>query len=252
MVYTNDLEAWLDRMLQPERFADHAPNGLQVEGRPTVERVIGGVTASLDLIEAAVEARADAVLVHHGWFWKNEDARLRGMKRRRVQLLLKHDIALFAYHLPLDAHAELGNNVQLARVLEIEPEGELQCGTDPSLVLRGRLARPMEAGDFARHIGERLGRVPLHVPGGPEAVRTVAWCTGAAQDYIDIAARAGVDAYVTGEASERTTHAARESGIHFYAAGHHATERYGVEALGRRLAAALGIDFRFVDIDNPV
>ena len=251
MVSLYDLETFLEGLLAPDRFADYAPNGLQVEGRPEVARIVGGVTASLALIEAAVDARADAVLVHHGWFWKNEDARVRGMKRSRLRLLLQHDISLFAYHLPLDAHEELGNNAQLARVLGIERAGALDGGAQPALVLHGRLAVPAAAAAFAHHIAERLGRAPLHVAGGPETIRTVAWCTGGAQDYIELAARAGVDAYISGEISERTTHVARESGIHYFAAGHHATERYGVQAVGARLRERLGVDFRFVDIDNP-
>lgn len=252
MVKLNDLETYLDHLLAPGRFADYAPNGLQVEGRPEVERIVGGVTASLALIEAAVDAGADAILVHHGWFWKNEDARVRGMKRGRLRLLLQHDIALFAYHLPLDVHAELGNNAQLARVLGIECVAALDTGAPPALVLHGRLPAPAAPEALALHIAGRLGRAPLHIAGGPGAVRTVAWCTGAGQDYIEAAARAGIDAYISGEVSERTTHVAREAGIHYFAAGHHATERYGVQAVGDRLRERFGIDFRFIDIDNPV
>lgn len=251
MADLREIEIRLDELLAPDRFADYAPNGLQVEGRAEVARVVGGVTASLALIEAAIAARADAVLVHHGWFWRNEDARVRGMKRARLALLLRHEISLFAYHLPLDAHPEVGNNVRLAHVLGLRIGGALDSGTQPSLLLHGAAPAPLAPADFAAHIAARLGRVPVHVAGGPDRISTVAWCTGAAQDYIEIAARAGVDAYISGEISERTTHVAREAGIHYYAAGHHATERYGVQALGAWLASRFGIDFRFVDVDNP-
>lgn len=252
MATLHDITGFLDELLAPQRFADYAPNGLQVEGAPVVRRVLGGVTASLALIEAAVAADAQALLVHHGWFWKNEDPRVLGMKRRRLELLLRHEISLIAYHLPLDAHPELGNNIRLARVLGLEP-GSAPGSTSglPELVMGGSLPEPLAAEAFAAHIATRLGRVPLHVAGGPPQLRSVAWCTGAAQDYIEDAARAGFDAFISGEISERTTHVAREAGIHYYAAGHHATERYGVQAVGEFLARSLDIEFRFVDIDNP-
>lgn len=246
-----EVTAYLDELLDSHRFRDYAPNGLQVQGREEIARVVGGVTASLELVEAAIAARADAILVHHGWFWKNEDPRIRGGKRRRLQRLLAADISLLAYHLPLDFHPLLGNNVQLARVLDIEIT-QLPAGTgDEPPVVCGRLREPMSAEAFARHLAARLGRAPLHVSGHAGSIATVAWCTGAAQDYIDTAARLGVDAYISGEISERTTHVAREEGIHYYAAGHHATERYGVAALGDALASRFGIEFSFIDIDNP-
>lgn len=251
MVDLGKLETYLDELLAPARYADYAPNGLQVEGRAQIARIVGGVTANLALIEAAVAARADAVLVHHGWFWKGEDARIRGMKRARLALLLKHELSLFAYHLPLDAHAEIGNNVQLAHVLGLSIAGALDTGMQPSLLLHGLAPAPFAPADFAAHIAARLGRIPLHVAGGPDRITSVAWCTGAGQDYIEIAARAGIDAFISGEISERTTHVAREAGIHYYASGHHATERYGVQALGARLAGQFDVDFCFIDVDNP-
>jgi dinuclear metal center YbgI/SA1388 family protein len=250
MAALRDIVALLDELLVPSRYADYAPNGLQVEGAATVTRVLGGVTASLALIEAAVAARAEAILVHHGWFWRNEDPRVLGMKRRRLELLLRHDISLIAYHLPLDAHPEFGNNAALGRMLGLElnaPAAGL-----PELVMCGELPEPLSAADFSALISERLGREPLRVGNGPARISRIAWCTGAAQDYIEDVARAGFDAYLSGEISERTTHIARESGIHYYAAGHHATERYGVQAVGEYLARSFQIDFRFVDIDNPV
>jgi dinuclear metal center YbgI/SA1388 family protein len=249
MAALHDIVALLDDLLEPARYSDYAPNGLQVEGAGTVTRVLGGVTASLALIEAAVEAGAEAILVHHGWFWRNEDPRILGMKRRRMDLLLRNDISLIAYHLPLDAHPEFGNNVSLGRLLGLDRDASVS-GL-PELVMCGELPTPLSAAGFAALIAGRLGREPLHVGNGPAHIRRVAWCTGAAQDYIEAVARAGFDAYVSGEISERTTHIARECGIHYYAAGHHATERYGVQAVGEHLARRLGIDFRFVDIDNP-
>lgn len=245
------LAGYLDELLEIHRFSDYAPNGLQVEGRASIRRVVGGVTASLALIDAAVERGADALLVHHGWFWKSEDPRLRGIRLARMRRLLSVELSLFAYHLPLDAHPVYGNNAQLARVLDIEQEIVSRAPAEPELLARGRLRIPRDPAALARHIEDALGRAPLHVAGEARTIERVAWCTGGAQDYIEAATRIGVDAYISGEISERTTHVARESGIHYYAAGHHATERYGVDALGRHLAEVAGIDFMFVDIDNP-
>lgn len=253
MIALTELADYLDRLLDAGRFADYAPNGLQVEGRAEVRRILGGVSANRELIESALAWNADAIIVHHGYFWRNEDARVCGVKRQRLKALLCGDVSLLAYHLPLDAHAEFGNNAQLARLLDIEITGALPDGRGGSgLLLRGRLAAPVSAEQFGRRIAQRLGRTPLHIAGARAALREVAWCTGAAQDYLEQAAAAGVDAYITGEISERTTHLARETGVHFYAAGHHATERYGVRALLEHLAARFAVETRFIDIDNPV
>lgn len=243
---------YLNNLLDIDRFSDYSPNGLQVEGGADVKRIVGGVTANLELIEAAIDRQADVVIVHHGWFWKNEDPCIRGIKRTRMRLLLGADISLLAYHLPLDVHPLYGNNAQLARILDIDPEpaAEIDHG-GPRLLARGRLREPLGPAAFARHIGGCLGREPLHIAGSAEVINNVAWCTGAAQDFIEAAAQLGVDAYISGEISERTTHFAREAGIHYYAAGHHATERYGIQALGRHLAARYPVDFEYVDIDNP-
>ncbi|MDX5372886.1 MAG: Nif3-like dinuclear metal center hexameric protein [Pseudomonadaceae bacterium] len=240
-----------DRYLNAARIGDYCPNGLQVEGRPQVRRIVSGVTASQALLEAAVEAEADVVLVHHGYFWKGEDARITGMKRRRLQTLLSHDISLLAYHLPLDVHPEVGNNVQLARQLDITVEGPLDPDNPRVVGLLGALAEPMSARDFARRVQEVLGREPLLVE-GQGMVRKVGWCTGGGQGYIDDAIAAGVDLYLTGEASEQTFHSARENGVSFIAAGHHATERYGVQALGDYLARRFAIEHLFVDCPNPI
>jgi len=240
-----------DRFLNAARIADYCPNGLQVEGRPQVRRIVSGVTASQALLDAAVEAEADVVLVHHGYFWKGEDARVTGMKRRRLQTLLGHDISLLAYHLPLDLHPEVGNNVQLARQLEITVEGSLDPENPKVVGLLGSLAEPMTARDFARRVQEALGREPLLVEGAG-MVRRIGWCTGGGQGYIDDAIAAGVDLFLTGEASEQTFHSARENGVSFIAAGHHATERYGVQALGDYLARRFAIEHLFIDCPNPV
>ena len=209
------------------------------------------MTASQALLDAAVEAEADVVLVHHGYFWKGEDARVTGMKRRRLQTLLGHDISLLAYHLPLDLHPEVGNNVQLARQLEITVEGPLDPDNPKVVGLLGSLAEPMTAGDFSRRVQEVLGREPLLVE-GTGMVRRIGWCTGGGQGYIDDAIAAGVDLFLTGEASEQTFHSARENGVSFIAAGHHATERYGVQALGDYLARRFAIEHLFIDCPNPV
>ena len=247
-----ELECLLDQLLEPRQFKDYAPNGLQVEGRAEVRRVVTGVTACQALLDAALELEADAILVHHGYFWGNEAPAIRGMKKRRLQTLLQHDINLYAYHLPLDAHPELGNNAQLARLLDIQVTGPLEQDNPRSLVLTGELAEPLSASEFVTRLQETLGRVPLHCAGGPDEIRTVAWCSGGGQGYLELAAKAGIDAFFSGEVSEQTYHVAREMGTHFFAAGHHATERYGVKALGEWLAREHGLDVTFVDIDNPV
>ena len=240
-----------DRFLNAARIADYCPNGLQVEGRPQVRRIVSGVTASQALIEAAVEADADVLLVHHGYFWKGENPCITGMKQRRLKTLLKHDISLLSYHLPLDLHPEVGNNVQLARQLEITVEGPLDPDNPKVVGLLGSLAEPMTARDFARRVQEVLGREPLLVEGAG-MVRRIGWCTGGGQGYIDDAIAAGVDLFLTGEASEQTFHSARENGVSFIAAGHHATERYGVQALGDYLARRFAIEHLFIDCPNPV
>ena len=251
MVDTPALIEYTDSLLEADALRDYCPNGLQVEGRTRIERLMAGVTANRALLEAAVEWGADALLVHHGWFWKNEPAVLTGMKLRRVRTALDGGFNLIAYHLPLDVHRRYGNNAELGRLLGIETTGQRDAGGVPGLLWHGRLESPLAAGDLAGRIESALERAPLHL--GPEGgtIETVAWCTGAGQDFIDDAAALGVDAFISGEVSERTTHAAREQGIHYFAAGHHATERYGVRALGEHLAHRFELEFRFVDIDNP-
>lgn len=244
-----ELVAYCDQRLAVADFVDCCPNGLQVEAGAAVTRLVSGVTASQALIAAAAAWGADAILVHHGYFWKGEPAPLVGMKGRRLAALFRHGISLLAYHLPLDAHVELGNNRQLGERLEVVDARPV--AGDQGLIWQGELAAPLSSEDFGARVALALGRAPLLVSGGSHAVRRLAWCSGGAQGYIDRAAALGVDAYLSGEVSEPTVHAARELGLHFYAAGHHATERYGVQALGAELAARFGIEHRFVDIANP-
>jgi len=252
MVETRVLVDYCDSLLGVGDFRDYTPNGLQVEGRAQVRRLMAGVTANQPLLEAAAEWDADALLVHHGWFWRNESAVLTGMKGQRVRTALSAGYNLLAYHLPLDVHAHFGNNAELGRRLGLTATGRREAGGVAGLLWHGRPDTPLDAREFAARIETALNRAPLHV--GPDEgglVETVAWCTGAGQDFIDDAAALGVDALVSGEVSERTTHAAREQGIHYYAAGHHATERYGVQALAEHLAGRFDLEQCFVDIDNP-
>lgn len=242
------LVEYLESLLQPAKFRDYCPNGLQVEGRERVARIVCGVTACQALVEAAIERKADALLVHHGWFWKAEDGRITGFRKQRMARLLAHDINLFAYHLPLDAHATLGNNAQLG----------LRCGWsidgrfgDQDIGFVGVPPAPTLAGDLARHVGQVLGRAPLLIGDAARKVERIAWCSGGAQGYFEAALATGADVFVSGEISEQTVHLARETGMAFLAAGHHATERYGVMALGAHLEGKFGIHCEFVDIDNP-
>ena len=248
-VLREDLRAYLDDLLEAADYRDYCPNGLQVEGRKTIRRVICGVTASQALIEAAIERRADALLVHHGWFWKAEDGRVTGFRRQRMARLLAHDINLFAYHLPLDAHATLGNNAQLAMRLGWTVSGRFG---EQDIGFFGVPPAPTSAGELARQIEHALGRVPLLIGDAERTVAHIAWCSGGAQDYFEAALAAGADIFMSGEISEQTVHLARETGMAYIAAGHHATERFGVMALGLHLAEKFGIDCKFVDIDNPV
>lgn len=241
------LVCYCDERLDARRFEDYCPNGLQVEAGGQVERIVSGVTASQALIEAAVAARADLLLVHHGYFWKGEAAPLTGIKGRRVRRLMESGISLLAYHLPLDAHPELGNNAGLGRALGIDGESL----SPDSLVWGGTLPAAVDSAVFAAKIDQVLGRAPLVLNPRP-AIERVAWCTGAAQGYIVEAAAAGFEAFVSGEVSEQTLHLAEELGVAYFAAGHHATERFGVAALGQELAQRFAIEHRFIDVPNPV
>ncbi|WP_105902467.1 Nif3-like dinuclear metal center hexameric protein [Vibrio gangliei] len=247
------LETLLNQTLSPQLVKDYCPNGLQVEGKQEVKKIITGVTASQALIEAAIAADADAILVHHGYFWKGEAEPLVGMKGKRIRSLIQNDINLYAYHLPLDIHPTLGNNAQLAQLLCIDTQGGLE-GHPQSVAMFGEFKTALSGKQLAERIENVLQRKPLHIHPDVEdkMIKTIGWCTGGGQDYIELAARSGLDAFISGEISERTTYSAREMGIHYYSAGHHATERYGVKALGEWLAQEHGFDVEFIDIDNPV
>ncbi len=249
MIELYKLSAFLDELLTPAVYQDYCPNGIQVEASTQVSLLVTGVTASQALIEAAAGFGADALLVHHGYFWKGEPPSLVGIKGRRIAALIRSGISLLAYHLPLDAHPVFGNNRRLAERLEIVDPQPARAG---GLIWVGRLGSPAAGEELGQRIAERLGAAPLHITGNGRPIRQIAWCSGAAQDLLPEAAALGVDAYLTGEASERTVHEARELGIHFFAAGHHATERFGVQALGGLVAKEFGIEHRFVDIPNPV
>ena len=248
MAALRDLVGYSDRLLQVGEFKDYCPNGLQVEGRGEVQRLVSGVTASRALIESAIEAGADALLVHHGYFWRGEDPAVVGMKRDRLARLLGHGVSLLVYHLPLDAHPTYGNNAGLAARLGLSVDDVLG---EAGLLFYGTPAEPLPAAELRARIEQALGRAPTHVAGGPDPIRRIGWCTGAAQGMIEQAADAGLDAFVSGEISEPTTHVARERGLHYFAAGHHATERDGVRLLGEHLAACFDLAHRFIDIDNP-
>jgi len=237
------------QLLEVARFRDYCPNGLQVEGRSQIHTLVSGVSASQALLEAAAEAGADAILVHHGWFWKSDEARVVGIRRQRLKFLLEREINLIAYHLPLDAHPQLGNNAQLAQRLGFNIEnwfGEQQIGA------YGTLQTPVVLQVLCANVEQALQRKPLAIGEAQREIRRIAWCSGGAQSYLAQAIELGVDAFLTGEVSEHTVHLARESGVAFIAAGHHATERYGVQALGEHLAAQFSLTHHFLDIDNPV
>ncbi len=246
--HRNELARHLDGLLESDRFKDYGPNGLQVEGREEIRHIVCGVTASLALIDAAIAARADAILVHHGLFWRGQDGRIIGWMKQRLARLLAHDINLFAYHLPLDAHPVLGNNAQLGR--QFGWQADARFG-DQNLGFAGLLVAPLSLEELTVQMGAVLGRGIVAVPGDGRALRRVAWCTGGAQGYFETAIAAGADVYVTGEISEPQAHYAAETGVAYIAAGHHATERYGVQAVAAEAAGALGLTQQFIDIPNP-
>ena len=246
-----ELERFCNELLDSSSFEDYCPNGLQVDsGVRQVQRLVTGVTASQALIDEAVSWQSDLLLVHHGYFWRGEEQPLVGYKGRRVRTLIQQGISLMAYHLPLDAHPELGNNKQLAVLLELDDVEVLQ--ETGGLLWRGSFRSPLAAEQLAGKMSAVLNRQPLHIPAGDSPISRVCWCTGAAQSYIEKAAEHGTDAYISGEISEQTVHIARELGVHYFAAGHHATERYGVRALGGLLSKEFGLEHRFIEVENPV
>jgi len=246
------LENYLNTLLKPEKIRDFCPNGLQIQGNENIAKIVTGVTATQALIDEAIRLNADAILVHHGYFWKNESYVIRGMKHKRIKALLLNDINLFAFHLPLDIHPTLGNNAQLAKLFNINVTGPLEKGNDNSVSICGEFETEKSGTELQSIISTQLNRECLHIaPPSNKPIKTIAWCSGGGQNYIEMAAEQGIDAFISGEVSEQTTHVAHEMDIHFFAAGHHATERYGAKALGEHIQTELGVDVVFVDIDNP-
>ena len=253
MAQLKQIVDYCNELLCIHEFVDYCPNGLQVEGKAEVKKIISGVTASQDFLEQAVAAGADAVLVHHGYFWKGEDSSIVSLKKNRIASLLQNDISLLAYHLPLDAHQAYGNNITLARQLGLDVEGCVEKGKLKGLLWFGELSNEMSANEFSKHINTSLNRQPLHLSSSSnKPIKKVGWCTGGAQGYIEQAAEMGLDAYISGEVSEQSFHLAKELDIHYFAAGHHATESYGVQALGGHLADHFGLEHQFINIHNPV
>ncbi len=247
MADRSEIESCLNGLLNPQAFKDYGPNGLQIEGRREIRRLVSGVTASLDLIDSAIDAGADALLVHHGLFWRGQDGRLTGWLKARIARLMAHEVNLFAYHLPLDAHESLGNNAQLGERLGLRADGRFG---EQDLGFVGVAAEP-DLGRFAQRVEATLGRAPLVLPGDGRALRRIAWCTGGAQGYFEAAIDASADAFVTGEVSEPQAHLARETGVAFLACGHHATERYGAPAVAAEVARRFGLTHEFIDLPNP-
>lgn len=245
----DELRDYNASLLQTGLFRDYCPNGLQVEGRAEVRRIATGVTASQYVLDKAIAWGADAILVHHGYFWRNEDAVITGIKKRRIAHLLRHDVSLLAYHLPLDAHPGLGNNTQLGTLLGLKEQGRFG---EQNIACFGAPEQPLTLAQFAQQIAHNLQRIPQVIGDSAKTIQKVAWCSGGAQDYFEAAIAQGMDAYLTGEISEQHFHLAQESGVAFIAAGHHATERHGIQALGEHLSAHFGLEHCFLDQDNPI
>ena len=251
MISRTDLACYLEDYLACKLYQDYAPNGLQIEGRSAIKRICTAVTASQNIIERAVAWKADALLVHHGYFWRGEDAAIVGMKAKRIGLLLKNNLNLFAYHLPLDCHLDVGNNTCLGQLFELTDIKPHFAGKTPNLLWTGHLEKEVTAAEWCNVLAEKLQRQPLHVSGTDKNIQHIAWCSGGAQDYIEDAYRLGVDAYISGEISERTFYQAQEFGIHYFACGHHATERLGIQALGAHLVERFDLEHQFIDSGNP-
>jgi dinuclear metal center YbgI/SA1388 family protein len=248
MIDRDALLRHLDELLQAGQFKDYGPNGLQVEGKARIHKVVTGVTASLALIDAAIEAGADAIVVHHGLFWRGQDGRVTGWMKQRLARLIQHDINLLAYHLPLDAHGSLGNNAQWGQRLGLVADGRFG---EQDIGFVGPVPDGLDLAALSARVAQVLGRQPVVVPGDGRPLQRAAWCSGGAQGYFEAAIARGVDVFLTGEISEPQAHYACETGVAFMACGHHASERYGVQAVGQHLAARMGLQHQFLDIDNP-
>lgn len=239
---------WCDETLQTDLFKDYAPNGLQIEGRSEIRKIVTAVTASRAACDYAVKQQADMLLVHHGMFWKSEPATITGWKKDRIATLLKHEINMAGYHLPLDAHPELGNNARLAKLMDWTTERRFG---EQNLLNAGRLNTPKTLGELSAKLHQKLGRKPVAIGDETRIIENIVWCTGGAQGFFQTAIDEGADAYITGEISEAQFHLSNETGTAFISAGHHATERYGIQALGEAIAATFGIETVFFDEQNP-
>lgn len=252
MIERDQLASYLNDRLDCQRFDDYAPNGLQIEGSPFITRLCTAVSASEDTIEKAIDLKADALLVHHGFFWKGEDPTIKGMKKKRISQLLQSNISLFAYHLPLDCHLEWGNNAQIGKLLSLDKIESHAVKKVSNLLWIGSLDESKTPTELRTHLAHFFKRNPLHVAGSTPTIQRIAWCSGAAQDFIEQAHELKAEAYLSGEISERTYYQAKELGIHYFSCGHHATERYGVQALGAHLALQFDLKHTFIDSDNPI
>lgn len=252
MITRQALSHYLDDFLDCANFNDYAPNGLQIEGQVNIQRICTAVTASQAVIEKAIDLQADALLVHHGYFWRGENPQLTGMKRQRIGRLLQHNINLYAYHLPLDCHQLIGNNACLGQLLNVQQIKTHTAGKTTNLLWTGVLSQPLTVIELSHMLQQQLQQEPIHVGNGQPHIRHIGWCSGAAQDFIEEAHQIGVDAYLSGEISERTYYIAQELGIHYFACGHHASERYGIQALGVHLVQQFGLEHQFIDSDNPI
>lgn len=252
MITSRELTVYLENLLECSLYVDHTINGLQIEGKAIIHSICTAVTASATTIDIAIAKTADALIVHHGYFWNNESSAIIGIKRQRIAKLLANNIALYGYHLPLDCHPTLGNNACIAKVLELTQVHMHTVGKNPRLLWTGKLPQPTSAQQLVINIQKKLNRKPLLISSDKSLIKTIAWCTGAAQDFIELAADLKVDAYLSGEISERTYYQAKELGLHYFACGHHATELYGIQQLGIHLANKFQLQHCFIDSDNPI
>ena len=252
MAKLQDIIQWCDQTLKSPEFKDYAPNGLQIEGKTEVHKILAAVTASQDAIDAAIRENADLLLVHHGYFWKGEASPITGMRGKRIKSLIQHDISLLAYHLPLDSHPSLGNNAAIADLLELERIETLDPSERHPIGNIGYLNQPMPVEEFKKFVSEKLKFDVTHLPADKTMIEKVGFCTGGAQDYIVKAAEQGCDAYISGEVSERTFYEAKELGVHYFACGHHATERYGVQRLGQAISEQFDIEYVYFELNNPI
>ena len=252
MAKLQDIIQWCDQTLKSPEFKDYAPNGLQIEGKTEVRKILAAVTASHDAIDAAIRENADLLLVHHGYFWKGEAYPITGMRGKRIKSLIQHDISLLAYHLPLDSHPSLGNNAAIADLLELERIETLDPSERHPIGNIGYLNQPMPVEEFKKFVSEKLKFDVTHLPADKTMIEKVGFCTGGAQDFIVKAAEQGCDAYISGEVSERTFYEAKELGVHYFACGHHATERYGVQRLGQAISEQFDIEYVYFELNNPI